>query len=147
MVELRRAAWAREAGRCAVTGLPLGDVDGGGYHLHHRRPAGLGGTSRPDQDSLGNVLCLLPRVHLFGAAGLVIDGVPGRSVHGDPGWAGTRGLLLPTHENDPGSVEVFAWNVHGGLGWYRLSDDGCVAWVDRPPPAGASPVGPVTGAW
>jgi len=27
--ELRRVAWERQDGRCAVTGAPLGDLDGG----------------------------------------------------------------------------------------------------------------------
>jgi hypothetical protein len=133
--ELRRAAWEREGGRCAVTGASVGDVDGDGYHLHHRRPGGQGGTSRPDQDTLGNVVCLLPRVHNFGRASLVVDGVAGRSVHGDPLWAKARGLLLSSHENNPAAVPVWLWNVNGGYAWWLLSDDGCVQWVDAPPPA------------
>jgi hypothetical protein len=108
--DLRRAAWEREGGRCAVTGASVGDVDGDGYHL-------------------------LPRVHNFGRASLVVDGVAGRSVHGDIPWAKARGLLLSSHENNPGAVPAWMWNVNGGHAWWLLSDDGCVQWVDAPPPA------------
>jgi hypothetical protein len=117
--ELRRRAWEREEGRCAVTGAPLGDPDGDGFHLHHRRPGGRGGTSRANQQCLSNVVCLLPRVHLFGAPGLVLDGVAGRSVHGAPAWSKPLGLLLSSSVEEPGSVPVRLWS-----GWAFLLDDG-----------------------
>jgi hypothetical protein len=124
MRELRAAAWERQGGRCAVTGHALGGVDGDRYHLHHRRPSGAGGTRRADQDSLGNVVCLLPRVHVFGAPDLIVDGVAGRSVHGDPLWSTARGLLLPARVEDPASVPVWMCTPFGGPSWWLLSADG-----------------------
>lgn len=119
--ELRRVAFERQGGRCAVTGAALGDLDGP-WHLHHRRPGGRGGTSRANQQSPANVVALLARVHLFGAPGLLLDGVPGRSVHGCPGWSRPLGLLLSCGVDDPGSVPVRI----AGLGFVFLDDAGGV---------------------
>jgi hypothetical protein len=118
--DLRRAAWQREGGRCAVTGALLGDVDGDLWQLHHRRPGGMGGTRRPDQDSLPNVIALLARVHNFGAPGLLIEGVDGRSVHGDPAWSMPRGYLLSPSEEDPGAVPLLL----RGQRWVFLTPGG-----------------------
>jgi hypothetical protein len=115
--ELRAIAYERQAGRCAVTGAPLGDLDGG-WHLHHRRPGGRGGTSRANQQYPSNVLGLLARVHLFGAPGLLLDGRV-RSVHGDPAWSRPLGLLLSSNVDEPASVPVRLWD-----GWAFLLDDG-----------------------
>jgi hypothetical protein len=119
MRELRRAAYERERGRCAATGLPLGDVDGSQWNMHHRRPGGKGGTSR-EQDVLSNVVCLLAEAHNMGSPRLIVDGVAGRSVHTDPRWSKPLGLLLSSHENDPSSVPVRV----AGVGWVFLTDDG-----------------------
>jgi hypothetical protein len=115
--ELRRVAWDRQGGLCAVTGVPL---DWDRDHLHHRRPGGRGGTSRANQQSPGNVIGLLARVHLFGAAGLLLDGAV-RSVHGDPAWSKPLGLLLSSNVDEPSSVPVRLWD-----GWAFLLDDGGV---------------------
>lgn len=120
MRDLRRAAWEREGGRCAVTGAALGDADSDLWHLHHRRPGGMGGTRRADQDTLPNVIALLARAHNFGAPGLLLDGVGGRSVHGDPTWSGPRGYLLSPTENDPGAVPLL---LHSRR-WVFLTADG-----------------------
>jgi hypothetical protein len=117
--ELRRIAYERQEGRCAVTGAPLGDLDGH-WQLHHRRPGGRGGTSRANQQCPSNVLGLLARVHLFGAPGLLLDGRV-RSVHGDPGWSRPLGLLVSSNVDEPGSVPVRLWS-----GWCFLLDDGGV---------------------
>lgn len=116
--ELRQVAFERQQGRCAVTGAPLGDLDGG-WHLHHRRPGSMGGTERENQQRPGNVLALLARVHNFGAPGLLLDGAV-RSVHGDPAWSKPLGLLLSASVDEPGSVPV---RLHG-VGWAFLLDDG-----------------------
>lgn len=121
--DLRRVAWERQAGRCAVTGAPLGDLDGG-WHLHHRRPGGFGGTSRGNQQTPANVVALLARVHNFGAPGLLLDGAV-RSVHGDPGWSMPLGLLLSTSEPDPAAVPVRV----AGVGWVFLDEAGGVELV------------------
>lgn len=117
--DLRRAAWEREGGRCAVTGRPLGDVDGDAWHLHHRRPGGMGGTRRAGQDALPNVIALLARVHNFGAPGLLLDGRL-RSVHGDPAWSGPLGYLLSPSVEDPGSVPLLL----RGRSWVFLTAGG-----------------------
>lgn len=123
--ELRRIAYDRQQGRCAVTGAPLGDLDGG-WDLHHRRPGSMGGTERRNQQEPVNVLALLARVHNFGAPGLLLDGVPGRSVHGSPAWSKPLGLLLSASVDDPGSVPV---RLHGA-GWCFLLPDGRLLRVD-----------------
>lgn len=117
--ELRRAVYERQRGLCAVTGALLGEVDGGTWHMHHRRPGGKGGTRRANQQELSNVVGLLAAVHNFGAPGLLLDGVDGRSVHGDPAWSKPLGLLLSSHEAEPSRVPVrTVW------GWVFLTDDG-----------------------
>lgn len=117
--ELRRVAWERQRGRCAATGRPLGDLDGG-WHLHHRLAGGMGGTSR-DRDVPSNVVALLGEAHNMGSPGLVVDGVAGRSVHTDPAWSRPLGLLLSqSRGEDPATVPVRVV----GLGWVFLLDDG-----------------------
>lgn len=113
MRDLRRAAWERAGGRCEVTGAALGDVDGSLWQMHHRRPGGMGGTRRPDQDSLPNVLALLASVHNLG-------GGAARSVHGHPAWSGPRGYLLSPRERDPGAVPLL---LHGQR-WVFLTAEG-----------------------
>lgn len=116
MRDLREAVWERQAGLCAVTGLPLDwDRDA----MHHRRPGSMGGTGRPNQQGLGNVIGLLARVHNFGAPGLLLDGEV-RSVHGSPVWSKPLGLLLSASVDEPSSVPVRL----AGIGWAFLSDDG-----------------------
>lgn len=120
MHELRRVVWERQGGRCAATGLHLGDPDGNGYHLHHRLAGGYGGTSR-DRDALSNLVCLLPRAHIFGDPRLVVDGQARRSVHNDPAWSRPLGLLLSANRgDDPAAVPVRI----SGVGWVFLRDDG-----------------------
>lgn len=117
--DLRRVAYERQGGRCAVTGAYLGEPEASSWHLHHRRPGSMGGTERPTQQRPGNVLALLARVHNFGAPGLLLDGRV-RSVHGDPAWSKPLGLLLSASVEDPGSMPV---RLHG-VGWAFLLDDG-----------------------
>lgn len=119
MRELRRAAWERQGGLCAATGLPLGDVDGGPWDLHHRLAGGMGGTAR-DRDRLSNLIAVLSVAHNMGSPHLMVDGVRGRSVHTDPAWARRRGLLLSQHGGDP-AAEPVRFFAHG---WRFLHDDG-----------------------
>jgi 5-methylcytosine-specific restriction enzyme A len=107
MHALRRAAWARDGGRCVVTGAELPGGEDGGWELHHRRPGGMGGTKRPDQDTLPNVVCLTTGSH--------------RWAHAHPVEAGPAGLLLPPRECDPAAVPVRTWR-----GWVFLTADGGV---------------------
>jgi hypothetical protein len=82
--KLRDALYVRCNGRCEVSGLPL-DYDT--FDAHHRRNKGMGGTSRPDTDSMANLLALDPDVHNGGSA----------SVHGRRAWSEDRGYLIPKH--------------------------------------------------
>lgn len=80
--QLRAALLQRCGGRDEITGLPL---DPESFDAHHRRPKGMGGTSRPDTDTLSNLLALAPDTH---------NGGPG-SVHARRGWSEENGYLLP----------------------------------------------------
>lgn len=118
---LRRAAYEREGGRCFVTGLPLGDVDGGTWDLHHRRPGGKGGTKRSDQDSLPNVVALLSVVHNFGSQHVAVHGQRGRSVHGAPAWSMPHGYLLSPASSVPPRSRPALHHEHG---WVFLLERG-----------------------
>jgi hypothetical protein len=119
MRELRRAAWERQGGLCAATGLSLGDPDGGPWDLHHRLAGGMGGTAT-DRDRLCNVVAVLSAAHNMGSPRLAVDGVRGRSIHTDPAWARRRGLLLSQHGGNP-AAEPVRFFAHG---WRFLHDDG-----------------------
>lgn len=113
MRDLRRAAYEREGGRCFVTGLPLGDVDGGTWEMHHRLAGQMGGTTL-DRDTLPNVIALLARVHNLGGGGRL-------SVHGSPAWSRPRGWLLSaTRSQVPARVPA----LHHELGWVFLLETG-----------------------
>ena len=121
MRDLRLAAYEREGGRCLVTGLPLGDPDSRTWEMHHRRPAGKGGTKRGDQNSLPNVIALLGVVHNFGSQHVRVHGEVGRSVHGSPAWSMPHGYLLsPSSSVAPRSRPV----LHHELGWVFLLEQG-----------------------
>lgn len=109
MKALREAAYQRAGGRCEVSGIPL-DIDT--FDLHHRRPKGMGGTLRPDTDTLGNVLALHPDVHNGGPS----------SVHGRRGWSEERGYLLPQREALAARWPVWLhgqrWVILGAAGGY-----------------------------
>lgn len=114
---LRRAAWQREGGRCLLTGAPLGEPDSDDWELHHRRPFGMGGTGRADQDSLPNVIAVAHHVHA--------------GIHGNPHWSGPLGLLLPKEgeRSDPTAVPVRTWR-----GWVFLTPDGDYVPLSGDPP-------------
>lgn len=120
--DLRRAVHVRERGRCAVTGIALGDVESTAWHLHHRLAGGMGGTAR-DRDVLSNVVAVLAEAHNMGSPGLLVDGVAGRSIHTDPAWSRPLGLLLSqSSSDDPAAVPVRM----AGRGWVFLDDAGGV---------------------
>lgn len=119
MRALRRAAYDRAGGLCEVSGLSLGDLDGG-WDLHHRRNKGMGGTLRPDTDTLPNLLAVLSEVH--NSAGINSGrGWPrDLSVHGSRAWSSPRGYLVPKHVDHPGRRPVL---LHG-VRWVWLTDEG-----------------------
>lgn len=60
----RSTVTARAGWRCEICGTVLGWPDGSGgtwcapHSFHHRRPRGMGGTTRPDANSPANLLLL-----------------------------------------------------------------------------------------
>lgn len=115
---IRTAVWERERGRCMVTGLPLPGPDDDGWDCHHRRPKGMGGTDRADTDTVVNLIAVLPEVHNLGYRRRRVDGVLGRTIHGDPLWSRPLGLLV-SKEHPPMSIPVRTWH-----GWVFLTPDG-----------------------
>lgn len=121
--ELRRLAYEREGGRCAVTGIALGDPESDRWDMHHRLAGQMGGTSRLDRDVLSNVVAVLAEAHNMGSPRLLVDGVAGRSIHTDPAWSRPLGLLLSqARGDDPAAVPVRL----AGRGWVFLDDEGGV---------------------
>jgi hypothetical protein len=119
MRELREAAWERQRGLCAATGLSLGDP-AGTWHLHHRLPGGMGGSGQV-RDRLSNLIAVLGEAHNFGSPWLPVAGRYGRSIHTDPVWSRSLGLLLSQHGSpDPATRPV----LMAGVGWVFLTDDG-----------------------
>jgi hypothetical protein len=110
MRDLRAAAYARAHGRCEITGLPLPGGPSGPWECHHRRPKGMGGTRRTDEDSLPNLLAITAAIH---------NGGP-HSVHQDPAWSRPRGYLVSKLCDHPGLVPVL---LHGRQ-WVILGADG-----------------------
>lgn len=108
---LREQAWARCGGRCEVSGKRL-DFDT--FDLHHRRNKGMGGTSRPDTDTLPNLLALDPIVH---------NGGPG-SVHADRPRSEMFGWLVPKLSTEPLHLRRAMVFTGGGWQWCMLAENG-----------------------
>lgn len=113
---LREALWHRAKGRCEVSGRPLNPDN---WDAHHRRNKGMGGTSRPDTDGLGNLLALTPAVH---------NGGPG-SVHAHRRWAEDCGWLLPKMTPVAAAVPVLRWVGPDRWEWFTLDDAGGALYV------------------
>jgi 5-methylcytosine-specific restriction protein A len=96
MRRLRHRIYERAGGRCELSGVPLVGGPDGPWEAHHRRPKGMGGTSRPNTDTVGNLLALAPCVH-----NMAPD-----SVHMMPERSRRNGWLVSKHEDDPASVPV-----------------------------------------
>jgi len=110
---LRAALWERSEGRCEVSGVPL---DPDTFDAHHRRPKGMGGTSRADRDALSNLIAVDPGMH---------NGRPD-SVHARRGWSEEHGYLLP--QSTPWAIE---WPLFlRGRTWVYLLNSG----IYRPVP-------------
>lgn len=109
MSRVRPLLFERAGGNCEITGVPL-DFDT--FDAHHRRPKGMGGTSRENRDAIECLLALDPVIH---------NGAP-HSVHQDPAWSRPRGYLVRKHVEDPGQVPVLLleryWVLLGGDGQY-----------------------------
>lgn len=105
--KIRAELWTRCDGMCEVTGWPL---DPDTFDAHHRRPKGMGGTSRPDKDCLTNLLAVTSLIHNGGPS----------SIHGAPGWSRPRGYLVRKNVRWAASVPVFLL----GRRWVLLGDRG-----------------------
>jgi hypothetical protein len=83
--ETRELVQARDSGRCVVYGR------GGLLHLHHRQPAGAGGSRNPEIHAAANLVCVCAGSH--------------RRIYNRPAWARGAALLLPVGA-DPQTVPV-----------------------------------------
>lgn len=88
---LRRDVFARDQGRCVLTGVMLDPLR---FEAHHRLLKSQGG-----RDTAVNVITLDPRAHK-------------EFVHAFPQWAYSNGFLVPAWA-DPADwpVNVHAWSV------------------------------------
>lgn len=98
----RRAVHDRAAGhceRCAMTTTVP--------HLHHRRPKGLGGSSRADRHAVSNLVQLCPTCH--------------QQVHANPAMSAEDGWIVPRSSGlEPAEVPIV--NLLGSSAW--LDDTG-----------------------
>jgi 5-methylcytosine-specific restriction endonuclease McrA len=95
----REAVYERAAGRCERCG-GTGSV----WHFHHRRPRGMGGTSRADSGNTANALLLHPSCHEW--------------VERNRAAAYDMGYLVD-QQSDPCGTRVKLWD-----GWVILTDTG-----------------------
>ena len=96
----RDAAVKRAAGRCEVCGVRPKQ-----RHAHHRRPRGMGGSTRNSTESPANYLITCVSDHLE-----LIEMERSKAL--DKGWLVTQGM-------DPEEIPVKLWD-----GWYYLLDNG-----------------------
>lgn len=96
MGKLRHQIYERANGLCELSGALLPGGPDGPWEAHHRRPKGMGGTRRENEDTVGNLLALVQRVH-----NLAPD-----SVHMSPMRSRRYGWLVSKHVEDPASVPV-----------------------------------------
>ena len=97
--ETKQAVWERAKNRCELCG-----GSGGARHFHHRRPRGMGGTSRVDSGGAANALLLHPACH--------------ERVERDRKHAIGLGWLVD-QASDPEQVPVRLFD-----GWWLLTSDG-----------------------
>jgi hypothetical protein len=111
---------ARAFGRCELCGTRLRSAGQwvAEHSFHHRRPRGMGGTSRPESNGAANLLLLC-----------------GSGVTGCHGWieehravARAQGQLL-SQTDDPAEVPVWLALPQHGIGPALLDNDGSREWV------------------
>lgn len=111
MSDLRKLLWDRSGGLCEVTGYPLGGGPDGPWEAHHRRPKGMGGTTREHKDCMCNLIAVQPRVH----------NLDPNSIHGWPQRSYDHGWLIRKYVDEPGEVPLWwrdrAWVVLDCKGW------------------------------
>ena len=88
-------------GVCEMCGMPAMDPQ-----FHHRRPRGMGGTSRKETGSPANALYVHPSCHA--------------SIESNRSSSLENGYLV-SQSADPASVRVLRWGV-----WVMLNEDGSV---------------------
>lgn len=101
----REIIYQRAQGRCERCGM-----SGSVWHFHHRRPRGMGGTSRTDSGGAANALLLHPKCHEWVERN--------RSAAYDLGY-------LVDQQSDPREVPVKIWFM-----WLILNEDGSVQEVE-----------------
>lgn len=109
--ETRAMVFARDLGCCAGCGKW---VRGGQYSVQHRVARGMGGTSRPEANSLENLVLLCGSATTPGGCHLACE-------KRDPQMH-DRGLWLESWER-PELVPV-AYAMYGDLALYWLTEDG-----------------------
>jgi 5-methylcytosine-specific restriction enzyme A len=102
--QVRETIYERAQGCCERCGS-----SGSDWQIHHRRPRGMGGTSRTDSGSAANALLLHPSCHEWVERN--------RSVAYDLGY-------LVHQQDDPCEVPVKL-----GFVWGRLTQDGSVEYL------------------
>jgi len=95
----------RDGYRCVRCSAPIVGDRGDTWVLHHRRPRGMGGTTRADANSPANLLSLCAGCHGY--------------VESERYESYTQGWLVHMH-HDPAAVPV----LHDMDGWVLLDDDG-----------------------
>lgn len=103
--QTREIIFERADGRCERCGS-----SGSVWQIHHRRPRGMGGTSRTDSGGAANALFLHPQCHEWVERN--------RSDAYDLGY-------LVGQQDDPCESPVRMWD-----GWKKLNPDGSVSLVE-----------------
>lgn len=112
-----RLVTERDGWACVVCSVNVyGGQRGVDWSLHHRRPAGMGGSKLPGAHGPANLLTV---------CGHGTAGDHGR-IESDRAWAYSVGLLVPSY-GDPFNTPVL---IHGDR-WVHLTADG--EYADAPP--------------
>jgi hypothetical protein len=112
--KVRELVYERSNGRCERCGNA-----GSEWQIHHRRPRGMGGTSRTDSGGAANALLLHPSCHEWVERN--------RSAAYDLGY-------LVDQQSDPCETPIRMWD-----GWIKLKDDGSVEEVEGGDEKGSVP--------
>ena len=108
---IREVIYERAKARCERC-----EGAGSVWHFHHRRPRGMGGTSRTDSGGAANALLLHPQCHEWVERN--------RSAAYDLGY-------LVHQQDDPCEVPVRI-----GFMWVKLNNDGSIQQIDYSLPQG-----------
>lgn len=100
--DIRKAIIERSGGRCEICGVAASQ-----YHIHHRRPRGMGGSKMTESGSAANGILIHPHCH---------DSVEkNRSLAIENGWLVPQG-------HDPAYSPILRRGE-----WVTLTEDGSVS--------------------